>query len=67
MRKNMRKLTMAAAVSAISITALCPATAQAKGDTLTVAIWDNGQKAGLEKNYGGFHGSDRNQDRASGS
>lgn len=49
MRKNMRKLTMAAAVSAISITALCPATAQAKGDTLTVAIWDNGQKAGLEK------------------
>lgn len=45
----MRKLTMAAAVSAISITALCPATAQAKGDTLTVAIWDNGQKAGLEK------------------
>ena len=33
----------------MTVTALAPVSAQAKDKTLTVAIWDNGQKAGLQE------------------
>ena len=47
--KKMKKLTTAAVVGAMAVTALSPVTAHAAGDTLTVAIWDDGQKAGLQE------------------
>ena len=43
MRKNMKKLTVATVIGAMTVTALAPVGAQAKDKTLTVAIWDNGQ------------------------
>ena len=49
MRKNMKKLTVATVIGAMTVTALAPVSAQAKDKTLTVAIWDNGQKAGLQE------------------
>lgn len=49
MRKNMKKVTVAAVVGAMAVTSLAPVTAQAADATLTVAIWDNGQKAGLQQ------------------
>lgn len=49
MRKSMKKLTMAAVVGAIAATSVAPVTAHAADKKLTVAIWDNGQKAGLEE------------------
>lgn len=49
MNKKFKKLTVAAITGAMAVTALAPMTAQAAGDTLTVAIWDNGQRAGLEE------------------
>lgn len=49
MDKKFRKITAAAIIGAMTVTALAPVTAQAAGDTLTVAIWDNGQRAGLEE------------------
>ena len=49
MRKNMKKLTVATVIGAMTVTALAPVGAQAKDKTLTVAIWDNGQKAGLQE------------------
>lgn len=49
MIKKFRKLTAAAITGVMAMTALSPMTAQAAGDTLTVAIWDNGQRAGLEE------------------
>lgn len=49
MNRNMKKLTVATLVGAMAVTAIAPATVQAKGTKLTVAIWDNGQKAGLEE------------------
>ena len=49
MRKNMKKLTVATVIGAMTVTALVPVSAQAKDKTLTVAIWDNGQKAGLQE------------------
>ena len=41
MRKNMKKLTVATVIGAMTVTALAPVSAQAKDKTLTVAIWDN--------------------------
>ena len=49
MRKNMKKLTVATVIGAMAVTSLAPVSAQAKDKTLTVAIWDNGQKAGLQE------------------
>lgn len=49
MRKNMKKVTVAAVVGAMAVTSVAPVTAQAADATLTVAIWDNGQKAGLQE------------------
>ena len=51
MRKNMKKLTVATVIGAMTVTALAPVSAQAKDKTLTVAIWDNGQKAGLQESW----------------
>lgn len=48
MRKH-EKLTVATVIGAMTVTALAPVSAQAKDKTLTVAIWDNGQKAGLQE------------------
>ena len=45
MRKNMKKLTVATVIGAMTVTALAPVSEQAKDKTLTVAIWDNGQNA----------------------
>ena len=39
MRKNMKKLTVATVIGAMTVTALAPVSAQAKDKTLTVAIW----------------------------
>ena len=41
MKKNMKKLTVAAMIGAMAVTSLTPVTAQAKDKTLTVAIWDS--------------------------
>lgn len=43
-----KKLMAAALTAAMTVSALSPMAVQAKADKLTVAIWDNGQKAGLE-------------------
>ena len=45
----MKKLTVATVIGAMAVTSLAPVSAQAKDKTLTVAIWDNGQKAGLQE------------------
>ena len=49
MRKNLKKLTVATVIGAMAVTSLAPVSAQAKDKTLTVAIWDDGQKAGLQE------------------
>ena len=49
MRKKMKKVTAAAVVGAMAVASIAPVTAQAADATLTVAIWDNGQKAGLQE------------------
>ena len=51
MRKNMKKLTVATVIGAMTVTALAPVSAQAKDKTLTVAIWDNGQRPGSILNF----------------
>ena len=49
MNKTMKKFTVALLTGAMAVTAIAPASVQAKAKKLTVAIWDNGQKAGLEE------------------
>ena len=49
MNKTMKKFTAALLTGAMAVTAIAPASVQAKAKKLTVAIWDNGQKAGLEE------------------
>ena len=49
MRKNMKKLTVATVIGAMTVTALAPVSAQAKDKTLTVAIWETDRKPDFRK------------------
>lgn len=51
MRKNMKKLTVATVIGAMAVTSLAPVSAQANDKTLTVAIWDNGQKPDFRRSW----------------